>query len=101
MAGVAFGATYTVTDLADSGPGTLRDATGLANANIWPDTVIFDTLAFLGSGYTPIYRATQGGESVEDNLAECLSRAYAWAWYTWGHKIQENIIGPTIRACLF
>ena len=64
MIGVAFGATYVVTDLADSGPGTLRDAITLANANAWPDTVVFDTLAFLSNGYTPISRATQGGESA-------------------------------------
>ncbi len=64
MAGVAFGATYTVTDLADSGPGTLRQAITQANINAWPDTVVFDTLAFLGNGYTPIFRAAQGGESA-------------------------------------
>lgn len=64
IAGVALGATYTVTDLADSGPGTLRGAITLANANAWPDTVVFDTLAFLSNGYTPISRSAQGGESA-------------------------------------
>jgi|GEM_PF-1208662 len=64
VVGVALGATYTVTDLADSGPGTLREAITQANANPWPDTVVFDTLAFIGGGYTPISRATQGGESA-------------------------------------
>jgi hypothetical protein len=62
--GVALGATYTVSDLADSGPGTLRDAIIQANLYAWPDTVVFDTLAFLSHGYTPISRATQGGESA-------------------------------------
>ncbi|MGB9589385.1 MAG: hypothetical protein ACPL68_00710, partial [Candidatus Hydrothermia bacterium] len=64
VVGVALGAKYTVTDLADSGPGTLREAITLENANAWPDTVVFDTLAFIGAGYIPISRATQGGESA-------------------------------------
>ncbi len=62
--GLAIGATYKVTDLADSGPGTLREAITSANANPWPDTVVFDTLAFISNGYTPISRAAQGGESA-------------------------------------
>jgi len=34
--------TYPVTNLLDSGAGSLRDAIGLANANPGPDTITFD-----------------------------------------------------------
>ena len=38
----AAGSVYTVTSLSDSGPGTLRETAGLANANPGQDTVTFD-----------------------------------------------------------
>ena len=35
-------ATFTVTSLSDSGPGSLRDAITDANGNSGPDTIVFD-----------------------------------------------------------
>jgi hypothetical protein len=40
--GAAWGATYTVTNADDSGPGSLRWAIGQANRSLGPDTITFD-----------------------------------------------------------
>ena len=44
-------ATFVVTNAGDSGPGSLRDAIGQANANAQPDTIDFDP-AFFGDART-------------------------------------------------
>jgi hypothetical protein len=69
-AALAQGGSYTVTSLADSGPGTLREAMASAESDGGPSTITFDpalaggTIALL-SGLPPLW---EGGTSIDADL---------------------------------
>jgi len=59
-----FLSTYTVTSLADAGPGSLRDAVEQANANPGPDTINF------AAGLTGTITLTSGQLEISDTTGQ-------------------------------
>ncbi|MCZ7652020.1 MAG: hypothetical protein M5U13_13020 [Thermoanaerobaculia bacterium] len=69
-AALAQGGAYTVTSLADSGPGTLREALDLANADGGPSTIGFDAGLAGGTIHlaTPLPDLWENGTAIDGDL---------------------------------